>query len=171
MATRHRFLIAGRERTVVVDDAGGRLTVAIDDGDPIEVDAASSGLPGVASLLIGGRPHSAYVARRGAGYEVVVEGRRFQVAPAVGGRRRGAIGGKDAPGQVTAPLAGVVVAVRVEVGDVVEAGQPLLVIEAMKMQNEIQCPQAGTVTAVHCQAGARVEQGALVIEYTPAAAT
>jgi biotin carboxyl carrier protein len=169
VATRHRFLVDGRERTVVVDDAGGRVTVTIDDGDPIEVDVASAGLPGVISLLIDGRPHSAYVARRGAGYEVVVEGRRWVIAPDLGGRQRGAIGGKDALGQVTAPLAGVVIAVRVAVGDVITVGQPLLVIEAMKMQNEIQAPHAGTVTAVHCEAGGRVEQGALVIAYTPSA--
>lgn len=168
MATRHRFLIDGRERSVVVDDAGGRVTVTIDDGEPIEVDVASAGLPGVISILVDGRPHSAYVARRGAGFEVVVEGRRFPITPAVGGRQRGAIGGKDAPGKVTAPLAGVVITVRVEVGQVIEAGQALLVIEAMKMQNEIQAPLAGTVTAIHCEAGERVEQGALVIEYTPA---
>ncbi len=87
MATRHRFLIDGRERTVVVDDAGGRVMVTIDDGEPVEVDVATVGLPGVISLLIAGRPHSPYVARRGAGYEVMVEGRRFPIAPALGGPR------------------------------------------------------------------------------------
>ena len=55
MATRHRFLVDGRERTVVVDDAGGRITVAIDDGEPVEVDVASVGLPGT----IGGALRSA----------------------------------------------------------------------------------------------------------------
>lgn len=170
MATRHRFLIGGRERTVVIDDTGGRLTVAIDDGEPVAVDLATSGLPGTFSLLIDGRPHTAYVARRGAGYEVVVEGRRFALAPARGGRQRGAVGAKDTLGQITAPLAGVVIAVRVAVGDVVTAGQALLVIEAMKMQNEIQAPHGGTVTAIHCQTGGRVEQGALLVEYDPATA-
>jgi biotin carboxyl carrier protein len=168
LATRHRFLVAGREHTVVVDDAGDRLTVTIDDGQPLTLDAASSGLPGTFSFLIDGEPRSAYVARRGAGYEVVVEGRRFQVGPATGGRHRSAIGAKDRPGEVTAPLAGVVVEVRVAVGDVVAAGQALVVIEAMKMQNEIQAPLAGTVTAIHYEAGQRVEQGALVVEYAPA---
>jgi biotin carboxyl carrier protein len=57
--------------------------------------------------------------------------------------------------------------VRVAVGDRIAAGQALLVIEAMKMQNEIQAPLPGAVTAIHCQAGGRVEQGALVLEYEP----
>jgi pyruvate carboxylase subunit B len=168
LATRHRFLVGGTEHTVVVDDAGGQLTVSIDDGEPLTLDVASSGLPGTFSILVAGQPRSAYVARRGAGYEVVVEGRRFQVGPAVVGRRRGAIGAKDRPGEVTAPLAGVVVEVRVAVGDTVSAGQALLVIEAMKMQNEIQAPQAGTITALHYEAGQRVEQGVLLLEYSPA---
>jgi biotin carboxyl carrier protein len=167
LATRHRFLVAGREHTVVVDRAGDKLTVSIDDGEPLTLDVATAGLPGSVSFLVDGVPQSAYVARRGAGFEVIVAGRRFQVGPAVGGGRRGAIGGKDTLGQVTAPLAGVVVEFRVAVGDAIEAGQPLLVIEAMKMQNEIQAPHAGTVTAVHYEAGQRVEQGALVLEYEP----
>jgi len=165
VATRHRLVITGEEHSVVFDDAAG--TVAIDDGEPLGLDAAGA-VPGVFTLLIEGRPRRAYVSRRGNGFEVIVEGRRFLVGPAAaGGRARAGLGGKDRPGEVTAPLAGVVIEVRVAVGDHVEAGQALLVIEAMKMQNELQAPVAGTVTATHCQAGGRVEQGALVLEYEP----
>ena len=167
MATRHRFLVGGVEHVVIVDDAGGHLTVTIDDGEPQTLDVAGTSVPGTLSLIIEGTPVSAYVARRGAGFEVVVDGRRFQVGPAVGGGRRGAVGAKDNPGEVTAPLAGVVVEVRVAVGDVITAGQPLIVIEAMKMQNEIQSPMAGTITAINYEAGQRVEQGAVVIKYDP----
>ena len=170
MATRHRFLVGGRERTVVVDEVGGRLTVAIDDAAAVEVDLAGSGVPGTLSLIIDGHPVSAYVARRGAGYEVVVGGRRFQIGPAVAGRQRGALGGKDRPGEITAPLAGVVTELRVAVGETIEAGQTLLVIEAMKMQNEIQSAHPGTVTAIRCEQCGRVEQGALILEYTPSEA-
>jgi biotin carboxyl carrier protein len=168
VATRHRFLIAEREHTVVVDDASGSLVVTVDDGEPLTLDVASSGVPGTFSLLVDGQPRSAYVTRRGAGYEVIVEGRRFAVGPAAIGRQRGAIGAKDRPGEVTAPLAGVVTEIRVAVGDTVAAGQTLLVIEAMKMQNEIQAPQAGTIAVVHYEVGQRVEQGAKVVDYTPA---
>lgn len=167
MATRHRLVIAGEEHSVVVDDASGSLTVAIDDAAPLAIEAAGA-VPGLFTLLVDGRPRRAYVTRRGAGFEVVVDGRRFLVGPAsAAGRGRGALGGKDRPGEVTAPLAGVVIEVRVAVGDRIAAGQALLVIEAMKMQNEIQSPVPGTVTAIHCQAGGRVEQGALVLEYEP----
>ena len=62
-------------------------------------------------------------------------------------------------------LGGVVVQILVEPGQTVEKGQSLLVLEAMKMQNEIQAPHAGTVTAVRFSAGDRVEKGELVVEY------
>ena len=168
MATRHRFLLGGNEHTVVVDEAGGLVTVTIDDGEPLEVDAASFGLPGLLSIVVGSRPARAYVSRRGQGFDVVVEGRRFSVDPAAAGRGRTPIGGRDRPGEVTAPLAGVVVDVRVAVGDRFEAGQTLLVLEAMKMQNEVQAPQGGTVTAIHCEVGGRAEHGALLMSYEPA---
>ncbi len=170
MASRHRFLVDGREHTVVVVEVDGRTTVAVDDDDAVEVDATTSGLPGLFSLLVDGSPSNAFVSRRRGGFEVTVGGRRFRVEPAAGSsRRRGPVGGlEDPPGEVSAPLAGVVVEVRVQVGDEIEVGQALLVIEAMKMQNELQAPLAGTVTAVHVRTGERVEKGTVVIEYDPA---
>ncbi len=172
MASRHRFLVDGREHTVVVDEVDGRTTVAVDGADAVEVDAKIPGLPGLFSLLVDGSPSRAFVSRRRGGFEVTVEGRRFTVEPAAGaGRRRGPVGGlEDPPGEVSAPLAGVVVEVHVQVGDEIEVGQALVVIEAMKMQNELQAPLAGTVTAVHAGAGERVEKGAVLIEYDPAEA-
>jgi len=167
MATRHRLLVDGSEHTVIVNAAGEVVSILVGEGgDAVEVDVTTSGVPGTFSLIINGRPQQAYVSRRGPGFEVTVDGRRFVVAPATGGGgRRGAMGAKDRVGEVSAPLAGVVVDVRVAVGDRVEAGQTLLVIEAMKMQNEIQAPHSGVVTAIHCEQGGRVEQGALVLEY------
>jgi len=167
LATRHRFLVRGNEHTVVLDEVDGALTVVIDDGEPQSLTASAIGLPGTFTLNFDGRQQSAYVQRRAGGYEVVVGGRRFQVGPAVGGRGRGAGGSKDREGEVTAPLAGVVIEIRVAVGDTVEAGQALLVIEAMKMQNEILCPMAGKITAIRCEQAGRVEQGAIVVEYDP----
>jgi pyruvate carboxylase subunit B len=107
------------------------------------------------------------VSRQGQGYRVMVDGRSFDVTPVgAGGRQRGAVGGaSDPPGKVSAPLAGVVIEVRVAVGDTVTTGQSLVVIEAMKMQNEVQAPRPGTVTAIRCEKGGRVERGELLVEY------
>jgi biotin carboxyl carrier protein len=168
MATRHRFSVAGVPHTVSVDDAGDRLVLRIDDRGPIEVDATTEGVPGLFSIVRDGRPSRAYVAREGKALRVIVDGRTFVLAPANAGRERGAAGGlADPPGKITAPLAGVVVDVRVKPGDRVEPRQVVVVVEAMKMQNEVQAPHGGTVTSVRVQQGGRAEKGELLVEYTP----
>jgi len=68
------------------------------------------------------------------------------------------------PSRLTAPIPGKVVAVQVEPGDEVEPGQPLIVLEAMKMENELAAEQSGRVVAVHTTAGDTVEGGELLIE-------
>ncbi|MEJ5997345.1 biotin/lipoyl-containing protein [Corynebacterium sp. H130] len=65
---------------------------------------------------------------------------------------------------VTAPLAGSVFKVLVEEGDAIEAGQVVLVLEAMKMETEITAPNAGTVTAIHVQPGDPVQGGQPLLE-------
>jgi propionyl-CoA carboxylase alpha chain len=72
--------------------------------------------------------------------------------------------GVDAPaGGLTAPMPGVVVAVRVVAGDNVEVGQVMVVLEAMKMEHHIKAPVAGTVTEVTVAAGSQVENGAVLM--------
>lgn len=70
----------------------------------------------------------------------------------------GAQGG--AASAMQAPMPGSIVSVAVKAGDAVKKGQLLLVLEAMKMENEIVAPKDGVVTAVHVQAGASVDSGA-----------
>lgn len=77
-----------------------------------------------------------------------------------GGKRKQA----SAPGDVSTSMPGNVVDVLVKEGDVVKAGQPVLISEAMKMETEIQAPIAGTVKAVHVGKGDRVTPGDLLIE-------
>lgn len=70
----------------------------------------------------------------------------------------------DASGvAVVAPLPGVIVGIKVSVGDVVKAGQVLAVLEAMKMENDIQAEYEGTVTAVNVVQGDSVLEGAVLV--------
>lgn len=71
-------------------------------------------------------------------------------------------------GHVTTPMPGVIVAVHRQPGDQVKAGDPLLVVEAMKMENEIQAPITGTVIAVHVQKGDSVHPDESLLEIQPA---
>lgn len=169
MATRHRFLIGEDEHTVTVEERGETVVLTIDEGEPIVVDVTTSGVPGQFSMIADGAPRRAYVARDGAGFDITVDGRRFPVHPASAGRsgRSAAGGATDVPGKVTAPLAGVVVDVRVAVGETFEAGETLVVVEAMKMQNEVSARVGGTVTRILVEQGARAEAGELVLEYDP----
>jgi biotin carboxyl carrier protein len=68
------------------------------------------------------------------------------------------------PSRILAPIPGKVVAIRVAPGDTVEAGQSLVVLEAMKMENELTAEQPGTVAAVHVEAGATVDAGTVLVE-------
>ena len=64
---------------------------------------------------------------------------------------------------VTSPLPGVIIAVKVNVGDSVKAGQEVAVLEAMKMENSIEAVQDGTVTAIHVAKGDSILEGAAIV--------
>jgi biotin carboxyl carrier protein len=69
--------------------------------------------------------------------------------------------------RIEAPIPGKVVAVRVDVGDEVAAGQPVVVLEAMKMENELAAEGPGRVSAVHVEPGQTVDSGTLLVEFEP----
>ncbi len=66
---------------------------------------------------------------------------------------------------VVAPMPGIILSILVKEGDAVEAGTPVLVLEAMKMENEIHAPRAGTVKKLHVSEGAEVRAGSELIEF------
>lgn len=72
--------------------------------------------------------------------------------------------GHGIAGGLNAPMSGSIVRVLVEVGQQVEPGQALLVLEAMKMEHSIRAPHAGTVDALHCSEGEMVAEGAVLVE-------
>lgn len=92
---------------------------------------------------------------------VLVEGRRLPLTVSTRAPRGGSGGAEAANGpmRVLAPMPGKVVRIPVQVGDEVEARQPVIVIEAMKMENALAAGRAGTVKEVLVQEGASVEAG------------
>ncbi len=139
------------------------------DGAPAEVRVRRVG-PRTLHVLVGGRSVVATVeASAGGRARVTIGGQPVEVevrdARALLMERFGfAAADASAERSVRAPMPGLVVRVLAEVGQAVEAGQGLVVLEAMKMENELKAPSAGTVAAVHAEAGAAVGKGALLVE-------
>jgi biotin carboxyl carrier protein len=107
--------------------------------------------------------------RQGRGrYTLWVDGYRFE-AEALDERTRSirdlsaASAGPSGPAPILAPMPGLIVRVNVQVGDKVEAGQGIVVMEAMKMENELRATAAGTVKSVEVSTGTAVEKGALLV--------
>ena len=117
------------------------------------------------ALEVDGRPHRALVARTRDRVLVAVAGRVWAFES--GEEARGAHGAAGS-GAVTAPMPGKVVSVLVAEGQVVEVGQALVVLEAMKMESTLAAEVAGRVTSVRAVAGATVAAGDVLVEITPA---
>jgi biotin carboxyl carrier protein len=87
------------------------------------------------------------------------------VPAGVNGRKRRGAAAQDAggPSRLVAPMPGKVVRVLVQPGDAVTARQPLIVVEAMKMENELRAGRDGTVAEVHAREGQSIDAGALLV--------
>jgi len=152
-------------RVVEVGGTDGRYRVAVGD-DAWEVDARLTA-PGIYSLLIDGGSYVADVTDRdgacvvevgGECYEINVEEQTRHII-----RTRGGGAGGPRSRTLTAPLPGKISRVAVGVGDAVRAGDTLLVIEAMKMENEFKATGPGTVAEVRVEAGQTVNAGEVLI--------
>ena len=159
--------VGGQTAPITVERHHGRYVVEI-GGVRHEVDTRTLG-PWVLSLLVEGQSHEVAVVRLGDGnYSVDWRGRSFAVELVdplthLAESARGEAG-KQGKKVVKAYMPGRVVEVRVQPGDRVEAGQPMIVLEAMKMQNEIQAERAGLVSRVFVTAGEAAEGGDPLVE-------
>jgi len=116
--------------------------------------------PCVYSVLMDGRSYEARVEEGPGALVVVVDGRRFEIEVRDPRRlTRKAGGATDGVQAVAAPMPGKIVRVLAAIGDEVKLGQGLLVVEAMKMQNEMKAPRAGKVLSMSAKAGATVAAG------------
>jgi biotin carboxyl carrier protein len=128
--------------------------------------------PGVYSILIDGRSYEAQVSKRAGDSEgvsspyVVAVGLRnylVEIRDPRRWRRDGSGVREQGPQEIVAPMPGKIVRVLVSENQEVMGGQGLLVIEAMKMQNEIRAPRAGRVQHIYAQEGTGVEAGVRLI--------
>jgi len=117
--------------------------------------------PGVYSVLVGGRSYDARVEETPGGLVVVIDGHRFEIDVRDPRRRSRKAAGRRGEGaqEITAPMPGKVIRVLVQAGDPVKAGQGLVVVEAMKMQNELKAQRDGAVVRITAREGATVAAG------------
>lgn len=162
--------LEGREAEVTFHTEGEHLILEA-DGRRIEADFVRLPDGEVYSLLIDGRSHVVRVSPTSEGLDVALRGSVIPVEvkhplekmlQAVSGGR-----GKVRGETVAAPMPGVVVAMRVKVGDAVTAGQAVVVVEAMKMQNELAVVHDGVVTEVLVAERAAVSAGQVLIRLAP----
>lgn len=161
----------------IVEVAGRRLEVEIDGSrvlvDGAEIEATLDGVEGspVRLLRMDGAIHRVLSRRDGArgNYQLDLDGQPFHVE-ALDERTRAirdltaANQAAAGPAPLLAPMPGLVVRIMVAVGDAVSAGQPLVVVEAMKMENELRAAGDARVTAIRAEAGTAVEKGATLVE-------
>jgi biotin carboxyl carrier protein len=153
--------VDGRTLRVEVRGKDGHYTVSL-DGSPLEVELASRG-PHLASLLVGGESHEVGLEARRGGFTVLLPGETVAVELAAAARGAStSVHRVQGAARLASPMPGRVVRVLSEVGADVAAGQGLVVIEAMKMENEIRAPRAGRVQEVAVREGQAVEAGALL---------
>jgi len=117
--------------------------------------------PGVYSVLLNGRSYEARIEQSDDHVIVFIDGHRFDIEMSDPRRwtRHSARSGVEGRSNITAPMPGKVVRLLVAEGDTVTAGQGLLVVEAMKMQNEMKAPKAGRVVTIAVREGATVAAG------------
>jgi biotin carboxyl carrier protein len=152
----------GENREVEIERVPGGFDVVMGGGrqrvDIIRLDGAVASLRYVED----GRSFSvSYQRGKGRQWRVAVGEREFdlETLTPVEAIEASAAAGTAGPSRLNAPIPGKVVKVHVGVGDEVEAGQPLVVLEAMKMENELTAEQPGKVTVVHVEPGQTVSAG------------
>ena len=163
MAAKYRLRLGDdvREIEVEPDHAGGyRVTI---DGVTSSVSLERINDSARYSVIIDGTPREVFAEEGPTNYHISVGGHMVTVGTQTGRRGGGAADGfdVDAGGEwvLKSPMAGVVREVQVAADDEVTEGQMLVVVEAMKMQNELHARRAGTVKAVYVSVGQRVDQG------------
>lgn len=168
--SRYVVSLDGTDHEVVVEADGGVIV----DGKRRRASLVTTSPPPGHSLLLDGTsvPLLARDGARGC-WEIEMGGRTFSVE--VLDERQAKVralsaiaGGKTPIAPLKAPMPGLVVQVPVEEGQVVEAGDTLLIVEAMKMENELSAPAAATVSRLRAAPGDAVEKGQLLVEFAEA---
>jgi len=161
---RYRVTLEGSEREIDVQIAPGGTVAVTLDGEPVDADVRR--IPGGVSLtfgtkvydvLVGGPADAMDLAAGPLRATAAVESERNRSR-----KKKGPAAGDSS--EVRAPMPGRIVKILVSAGAEVEAGTPVIVVEAMKMENELRTERAGTIGSIEVDEGQAVEGGALLVK-------
>ena len=161
-----KYHVTVADRTYEVEVTGATVRV---DGESAEAQMVAIPRTPMRRLVVDEVAHTLAILPEEAGWEIEHVGTRWTV-PVVDERTRqlqeltGDGGASRRGGVIKAPMPGLVLAVEVEEGQRVEEGQGVVVLEAMKMENEIKAVGSGVVNAIHVEPGQPVEKGTPLIE-------
>ena len=164
--------IEDRVVEIEIEDTPTGSTATI-EGRTYRLDLRPTSGDALFSLLVEHASHEVLVEDADGGMEILVGGELFHTLVQDEWERRLANIQRKTTVEtgltvVRAPMPGQVVRTEVEVGAVVKRGQGLVILSAMKMENEIRSPREGKVTALHVSQGDKVEQGAPLVTIGPA---
>jgi len=156
--------IDGAESRIEILTPGPDCRFRLDDGNERRAHVESPE-PNVYSILLDGRIYEASIQETATGLVVTIAGHRLDVEVRDPRRWTGKSGRTLAEGvqTIAAPMPGKVVRVLIAPGQTVEAGQGLIVVEAMKMQNELKAPRAGRVLTVPAKEGSTVDAADVLV--------
>jgi len=164
-----RYFVTIDKQTFEVELAQDGIRV---NGEPVAAEmVALAGTP-LRRLSIGARSHVLHASNgeEQGMWDLHVDGEHF-IAEVVDERTRairamtGKAGAAHGPKPIRAPMPGLVTRLQVEVGARVGHGQGVVIMEAMKMENELKAEGGGVVSRIHVQPGQAVEKGALLVEF------
>jgi biotin carboxyl carrier protein len=152
--------------TVEIEENGKAVYRISVDGNEFLVDGKKTGRTNF-SLIVDNRSFEIEVDNTDDEYRVLVDGRNYRIHLVDERRERvgAAQSGLQLQGRqmVSVPMPGKIIAVLVAIGDAVEMGQGLVIVEAMKMENEVRSPISGEVKEIKVKPGDTVEGGALLV--------
>jgi biotin carboxyl carrier protein len=155
-----------RKYTVEIEEIGKSLYRVAVDGNEFMLDGKKTGRTNY-SLIVDNRSFEIEVDQRGDEYRVLVDGRNYRVNLIDERRVRTSdvseVAGLQGRQAVSVPMPGKVIAVLVSEGDQVEKGQGLVIVEAMKMENEVRSPIAGEIKQIKVKQGDTIEGGATLV--------
>jgi biotin carboxyl carrier protein len=161
----YEVTIAGKVHKVELTSAGPGWRCKLNGRElPLDVSSTQNG---VLSILVDGKSYEVKQESTATETNIVVGNARFGAVvrdPRSLRSRRSSGAGEEGVRKVIAPMPGKVVRILTPAGTAVEAGQGVLVIEAMKMQNEMKSPKKGTVKKINAIEGAAVEAGQVLAE-------